>query len=165
MQNDLKGNSQKSAKIFEKVSIKPVLFISSLAAIFFYIITFFPYYFVSKFIIISSFPFLLNYILFYLFILLIFMVIFIFIYRDKIANMEDFSHSIKIFGINPELLVRRTGVRFIDIFGLIISVIFMITSLLIISLHFLVPFFLLTGLSFFFAIISGKTKLWSLKRS
>ena len=161
---ELKNENSKTGKLLAKPGVMPVLFISCLVAILFYLLTFFPFYFITKLVLIHSVPFLVNYVLFYLVILILILFIFILVYRHKIANLKSMDESILILGFDPVSLVKRTGMVFIDKIGFLISTGFFISSLIISKLHFLLPFFLLCTIAFLFAIISGDSKPWELKR-
>ena len=133
-------------------------------AIGFYILTFYIVYFVFKISFISRISFLLNYILFYLFIFILLIVINLLLVKNKSADLEEFEESFKLYGINIKYLLSRTGIVYIDFIGLLSSFIFTITSALFKEIQFLIPFFILTGISFLFAITTGTTKPWILRK-
>jgi hypothetical protein len=67
-------------------------------------------------------------------------------------------------GFRPMHLVNRTGVKYIDFFGLFVTLIFALETLLLPGWGYLFPGFLFLLLSFLSAIIAGSTKIWKLVR-
>ncbi len=153
---------EKSGDNLEKIGVKPLLYYSSLVTLILFIITCVPF-FNSKYTPFLILPFFLFYIYLYLFIMVIVFFILIMIYRDKAINMEIFS-DVKILGFKPITLVNRTGIRYIDIAGLFIGIVIFIITLLSPSIYIISPGVLLLTLSFLFALFSGKSNKWSLKR-
>lgn len=148
----------------KNVSNKSVLFISSILAIVFFLVTFYFYYFVFKLVFVSSFSFLMNYVLFYLFILLLIILASFLFIKNKTAGMKSYEGSFSILGVYDYYYINRTGVKYIDFIGLLASIVFILTSVILTPLHFLVPFFVLTSIAFFFAITTGSAKPWILRK-
>ncbi|MFW5983097.1 MAG: hypothetical protein ACOCQ4_01245 [bacterium] len=146
------------------VSNKAILFFASILAIVFFLVTFYFYYFVFKLVFLSKFSFLMNYVLFYLFALLLIIIAgFIFV-KNKTAGMKSYEGSFSVLGVYSYHYINRTGVKYIDFIGLLASVVFTLTSVMFSSLHFLVPFFILTSIAFFFAMTTGSAKPWILRK-
>lgn len=164
MNDTLHETHKESVDVFEKFSIKPLLYLSIIITLVIYAISFYPVYFILKPKIIGVLPFSFNYILLYLALWVVVFTVFGFYYKNRAANMSDFVGNFKFLRQNPKTFVARTGVRLIDIVGVVFATFFAITSSLFEPLHFLIPFFILSGLSFLFALITGSSKQWNLKR-
>ncbi len=153
---------EKSGENFDKIGVKPLLYYSSLLAVIFFIVTCIPFYNLNytPFLILPVFSF---YLYSYLFISILIFLILILVFRDKAGNLEIFS-DVKILGLRPISLVNRTGVRYIDFAGLFLGSIIFIITLLTPAIQIISPGILLLTLSYLFALLSGKSNKWSLKR-
>lgn len=152
-----------SGGIFEKFGVKHLLFQSSVMVAVSWLVLFYPLYFHPR-------PHLLPFLGFYSSYVFTFLMLFVAIfvglslaYRHKALQMELFS-DVDILGIKPFSLVTRTGVARIDYVGLVLGICFSLLALLLRDIRFIFPFFLFLSLSFFFAILTGSSKKWRLKK-
>lgn len=162
MQNQNEFYDRKdSVDIFEKFSIYPIFWLTSLCMIVIFLLSFYFIYFSPRLYIFKFMPYFVSYVFTYLLIYSILFIYLAFSYRTKSLNMKLFS-NIKILGLYPLQIISRTGLKFIDIFGFFISASFGIISLFIIKIQFLFPLFLFITAQFLFAIIFGRTNKWNL---
>ncbi len=160
--NELHINEQ-SEENLEKISIKPLLYLSSLIALAVFLVTFMPYS-ILKINLLPFFSFNFSYIFSYLILFLLIFIVLIFYYRHKSVHMEELSQYVTIFGVYPAWLINRTGNRPYDWYGLGIGIILSVCSFLYTPATRYSPGFLFLTLSFLFALMLGSSKKWKLIR-
>lgn len=138
--------------VFEKQSVKPVLFPAAIISIFLYAVSFFFVFFlwnIGIFIALSA----------YLILYLIVLIVCVFLYSKKASHLTVMTTEY-FMGINRDLSTRRTGLSIIDVVGLIIAlglfVLFVFNPLL----NFLLPFFMLLSIYFIMALAVGRSADW-----
>lgn len=152
-----------SGENLEKISIKPLLYMASIVSLIIFLFTFIPYS-IYEIHMMSFFSFYFSYTFSYLLLFLVVLIGLILYYRHRAIHMEELSQYVRIFGVNPNWLVVRTGNRLIDWIGLIVGIIFSILSILIPKAIIFFPGFLLFTLSFCFALLFGSANKWKLLR-
>ncbi len=153
---------EESEGVIENLSMLPMAFPSAIITMILFLITF-PFHFFSPGIHLLIFlPSLVSYFVSYLLSFFILFLVLGFYYRSKALHMQTFQ-NVEIFGINIQLLTARTGAKYIDWVGIVISVLLFIMSLLFPSIIFLSPFFFIATLAFTSAVITGSSKKWKLE--
>lgn len=155
-------NTPDSEHLFERFSVRPVLFMASIMTLGLWTILFIPINF-FKFHLFHFMGFFFSYVLTFLILYVIVFITLVLVYRHNALQMKIFS-NVPIFGIYPQTFMRRTGLPYVDILGVILGIFFCIITLLFTKVHCLFPFFVFTTLSFLFAILSGVKDPWMLLR-
>lgn len=155
--------SEQSGEIFEKFSVKPVLFVASVVMVFITVCLIYPLFFSPKIHVLTFLSFYSSYIFTFLILYVIVYLILVFIYRHQSLQMKTFSEQ-PILGLKPIYLVCRTGVRLIDIFGMIVGIALSVLCYLKEPLRFLFPLFLFFSFAFISALYTGPATKWQLKR-
>jgi len=161
--NGYKKSPNNDERVFEKIKTTHLIYPSTLITIFIFVLTFYFYY-KSGIILIPFLPFYSSYVFSYLFVLLVVYLITVFIFRTKAINMALFAPHVQVYGYHPLEFSSRLGVRYVDIFGLVISSIFCIITLFFLQIKMLFPGFLLFSLSFLSSLLFSNEKKWELKR-
>lgn len=155
--------SEQSGEIFEKFSVKPVYFVASIIMVFVTVCLIYPLYYSPKIHILTFLSFYSSYIFTFLILYVLVFLILVFVYRHQALQMKMFSEQ-PILGFKPIYLVCRTGVRLIDIFGMIAGIALCVLCLLKEPLRFLFPLFLFFSFAFISALLTGPATKWKLKR-
>jgi hypothetical protein len=155
--------TEESGQNLEKIDVQPLLYLSCLITTIIFFATF-KVIELSGFRLFFFLPFFLSYILTYLMILLVVAVVLVLIYRNKAIHIKEFTKSVTILGVNPALMVNRTGIRHFDLLGLITGIIACIIVLFFKNVQIVFPGILMLTMSFFFAFLYGSTKKWKQKR-
>jgi hypothetical protein len=164
MKSNKQHTGESSDENLEKVSIKPLLYLTSIVSLVIFLLSFYPYLFIYKLHLIKIFSCNFSYVITYLILFFILLVGLIIYYRHLVLHMEEMSKYVRIFGLNPEWLITRTGNKGVDWVGFLAGLVLCIISLVCPKTFFFFPGFLFFTLSFFFALLLGNPNKWKLLR-
>lgn len=155
---------EESGENLEKLSIKPLLYVSSLVSLVIWGVTFIPYL-KSGVRLFVAFSDHFNYVLVYLLLFFAVLTVLVFYYRHVSLHMERMSRYVRIFGVHPAWLIFRTGNVSLDWAGLIIGMALCVLVFFHECLLFrFFPGFMFLTLSFLFALLLGNSRKWKMLR-